>query len=213
MRQTILAQMKKGVAELRALWEQHKGTPTEWSHCVSHVETEHILDEMGNTELQLGELILFETRNVRCMRHVIAKGVQFPVIAHVVLFQWYETWGAEQMFHLLVELDVAPDVLSDPDAKHWDPTTAVKCAIMGGHREWLRVLLEYGCRLPWRLGHPEWVRELNEQVVERKRRCAAAVAQLLGIARFRRRADRDTLRMVAHQLKQTYRRDEWLPPK
>jgi hypothetical protein len=102
--------------------------------------------------------------------------------------------------------------LSYPYCTHWNMETPVTYAIANHHCELLRVLLEYGCKLPPRLGVPEWARQLNEEVTERRSRCRAAVVQISGIARFRRRTERDTLRIVAHYVAKTQRSDEWCLP-
>lgn len=199
------------VTELWALFKQYRRTPFEYSHAVSKIgPTDLDIHPINDaTFLSFGELIAMETRDIQSLKHLIAMGLDFPSFAHIVLSEWFVDCP-ERMYDLLVALAIPPNVLCDPTTSGWAPDTAVKCAIIGNHYRWLRILLEYGCQLPRRFSCPPHVAKIAMEVEIRKINCRKAVIQLLGIARYRRRTERDTIRMVAMMVKATWREDEWL---
>jgi hypothetical protein len=199
------------VIELWNLFKQYRGTPFEYSHAVSKIDPSDftIYSVAFIDGLSFGEFIAMETRDIQSLKHIIEMGLDFPSFAHIVLYEWFHDCPG-RLYNLLVELAIPPNVLSDPWTAGWSPDTAVKCAIIGNHHQWLRILLEYGCRLPYRFDCPDWASKMVMEVAIRKINCRRAVIQLLGIARFRRRAERDTIRMVAMILRTTWREDEWL---
>lgn len=202
--------MEERVNELWTLFQKYKGTPLEYSHVISKItidDNEYPI--LWGQTLTLGEAILLQTRNLQSIFYLIGTGIDFANMAHIVLFEWMQD-APDRLYDFLVALAIPPDQLSDPDTPGWAPDTAVKCAIHGTHYRWLRILLEYGCQLPRRLISPAWANNVALEVEARKIYCRNAVIQVLGIARFRRRAERDTLRMVARCLKMTWRDDKWL---
>lgn len=194
-------------ADLWALFVEYRDTPLEFSHAVSKVDDIYLT--VPDLNVPLGEAILFETRNLQSIRHLIAQGIDFCDLAFITLFEWYLKCTPDEMYDMLVQLNFAPDLLSDPNSAGWSPNTAVKCAIIGRHYGWLRVMLEYGCKLPRGMSLPDWVVKINMEVIVRKSNCKRATLVLFGIARFRKRSERDTIRLIAQKVKNTWRCDEW----
>lgn len=196
-------------AELWKLFKEYKDTPLEYSLVVSQIDNVY-LEISEQDDWNLGEAILFNTRNIDSIRHLIANGVDFAGLSYMVLFEWYTHTTSDEMYDMMVALNLPAEVFSDSLDNTVLPTTAVKCAIIGNHHRWLRVLFEYGCQLPLYLPVPDWVTKLEIEVRQRKRRCKETVLLILGIARFRRRSQRDTIGIIARQVSGLWREDEWL---
>jgi hypothetical protein len=200
--------------ELWRLFQKYKDTPLEYSHATSKIEASDLQGDIREEDDApfpiLEEAVLHSTRNTETVRHLIGLGVDWISQAHVIIWNWFVRYP-DELYDILKGIGLSPNQVS-PDlySQNWSPTSAIKCAVIGGHHRWLRILLEYGCKLPVFLNFPDWAIKVDVEVRQRRIRCQNAVLIVLGIAKFRRPQERDTLRIIARQLSSTQRADEWL---
>lgn len=200
--------------ELWRLFLKYKDTPLEYSHATSKIEASDLQSDIREENYSifpiLEDAVLHSTRNPETIRHLIGLGVDWISQAHIVIWNWFARYP-DELYDILKGIGLPPHQVS-PDlySQVWSPTSAIKCAVIGGHHQWLRTLLEYGCKLPIFLRFPDWVSKVDVEVRQRRIKCQNAVLIVLGIAKFRRPQERDTLKIIARQLSSTQRADKWL---